>query len=107
MYDQPIDPGLLSRRRMTAGGSAGGLLTVAGHAMTTRRDFLLQAAVTAGAIAGLGANTASGGVALEPVCKPLRVLILGATGFIGPHFVQAAMNRGHKVSVFSRGKEDT
>jgi 2'-hydroxyisoflavone reductase len=36
--------------------------------------------------------------------KPLRVLILGGTGHIGPSHVQAAVKRGHKVAVFSRGK---
>lgn len=34
----------------------------------------------------------------------LRILILGGTGFIGPHFVRAAVERGHQVSVFNRGK---
>jgi 2'-hydroxyisoflavone reductase len=36
--------------------------------------------------------------------KPLRILILGGTGNIGPYHVQAALSRGHQVSVFSRGK---
>lgn len=34
----------------------------------------------------------------------LRVLILGGTGFIGPRFVTAALERGHQVSVFNRGR---
>jgi 2'-hydroxyisoflavone reductase len=33
----------------------------------------------------------------------LRVLVLGGTGFIGPHFVQAALDRGHQVATFTRG----
>jgi 2'-hydroxyisoflavone reductase len=36
--------------------------------------------------------------------KPLRVLILGGTGFIGPHFVQAL--HAHEVTLFNRGKRD-
>jgi len=36
--------------------------------------------------------------------KPLRVLILGGTGFIGPHQVRYALSRGHKVTVFNRGR---
>jgi 2'-hydroxyisoflavone reductase len=36
--------------------------------------------------------------------RPLRVLVLGGTGFIGPHFVRAARARGHRVSVFNRGR---
>lgn len=35
--------------------------------------------------------------------QPLRVLILGGTGFIGPHFVDAAVAAGHSVAVFNRG----
>ena len=36
--------------------------------------------------------------------RPVRLLVLGGTGHIGPYFVRAAVQRGHKVSVFSRGK---
>jgi 2'-hydroxyisoflavone reductase len=39
-------------------------------------------------------------------CRPsksLRILFLGGTGFIGPAQVRAAVGRGHRVAVFSRG----
>lgn len=36
--------------------------------------------------------------------KPLRILVLGGTGFIGPHQVQHAVDRGHTVTLFNRGK---
>jgi len=36
--------------------------------------------------------------------KPMRILILGGTGFTGPFQVQYALSRGHKVTVFNRGK---
>lgn len=36
--------------------------------------------------------------------KPLRILILGGTGLIGPHQVRYAASRGHKVTVFNRGR---
>ena len=36
--------------------------------------------------------------------KPLNILILGGTGFTGPHQVRYAVARGHKVTVFNRGK---
>lgn len=36
--------------------------------------------------------------------SPLRILILGGTSFLGPHQVAYAINRGHKVSIFTRGK---
>jgi len=34
----------------------------------------------------------------------MRLLILGGTGLIGPHQVRYAVSRGHKVTVFNRGK---
>jgi 2'-hydroxyisoflavone reductase len=34
----------------------------------------------------------------------LRILVLGGTGFIGPYHVQYALDRGHTVSIFNRGK---
>src|SRR5206468_12536065 len=33
-----------------------------------------------------------------------RILILGGTGFTGPYQVKYAVARGHKVTVFNRGK---
>src|SRR3954452_1059385 len=36
--------------------------------------------------------------------KPMRILILGGTGFTGPYQVQYALRRGHKVTTFNRGK---
>jgi 2'-hydroxyisoflavone reductase len=36
--------------------------------------------------------------------KPLRILILGGTGFTGPYQVRYALSRGHKVTTFNRGK---
>jgi 2'-hydroxyisoflavone reductase len=34
----------------------------------------------------------------------LRVLVLGGTGYIGPHLVEHALARGHTVTLFNRGK---
>ncbi len=36
--------------------------------------------------------------------SPLRILILGGTGFIGPHQVEYALSRGHTVTLFNRGQ---
>jgi 2'-hydroxyisoflavone reductase len=74
-----------------------------------RREFLAQTAVSGGAItfggdALQGAEGANAGLphaASAP--NAMRLLILGGTGFIGPHFVHAALERGHKVAVFNRG----
>jgi 2'-hydroxyisoflavone reductase len=40
----------------------------------------------------------------EKTVKPLRILILGGTGFTGPYQVRYALGRGHKVTTFNRGK---
>jgi len=39
--------------------------------------------------------------------EPLDILILGGTGFIGPHQVEAARARGHRVTIFNRGQTNT
>lgn len=36
----------------------------------------------------------------------LRVLILGGTGFLGPHFVEALQAGGHQLTLFNRGKSN-
>jgi 2'-hydroxyisoflavone reductase len=38
-----------------------------------------------------------------PTTKPLHILILGGTGFIGAQQVGYALARGHKVTLFNRG----
>jgi 2'-hydroxyisoflavone reductase len=68
----------------------------------TRRDFLVT--TTAAALGGL----ASPADAASPRSKPaLRILILGGTGFIGPHQVRFALSRGHEVTLFNRGRTNT
>lgn len=34
----------------------------------------------------------------------MKILVLGGTAFLGPHFVRAAMARGHEVTLFNRGR---
>jgi 2'-hydroxyisoflavone reductase len=36
--------------------------------------------------------------------KHLKILVLGWTGFIGPHIVRVALARGHEVTLFNRGE---
>jgi 2'-hydroxyisoflavone reductase len=35
------------------------------------------------------------------------MLILGGTGFIGPHMVRYALDRGHEITLFNRGRTNT
>ncbi|MEC8253577.1 MAG: NAD-dependent epimerase/dehydratase family protein [Planctomycetota bacterium] len=34
----------------------------------------------------------------------MKILVLGGTAFLGPHFVRAALANGHEVTLFNRGK---
>src|SRR5438046_4630973 len=67
----------------------------------TRRQFIKLSAATGGALA-IGTRSAT--LFAEKSVKPLRILILGGTGFTGPYQVRYALNRGHKVTTFNRGK---
>mgnify|MGYP000956427483 CR=1 FL=1 len=72
---------------------------------TTRRDLLKFGALATAATAL--PSIASSGTAPAPVgkaAKPLDILILGGTGFTGPFQVNYALARGHKVTLFNRGK---
>lgn len=39
--------------------------------------------------------------------KPLNILILGGTRFIGVHMTELALKRGHKIAFFNRGRTKT
>src|SRR5437870_7261386 len=66
-----------------------------------RRRFIRLTAASAGAFA---LNARSTTLFAEKSVKPLRILILGGTGFTGPYQVRYALSRGHKVTTFNRGK---
>jgi 2'-hydroxyisoflavone reductase len=70
---------------------------------TSRGTFLKLSAVAGGGI-GLGMIPGISALAAGKSPKPLRILILGGTGFTGPFQVRYAINRGHKVTVFNRGR---
>ncbi len=66
---------------------------------TSRRSFIRSASAI-GALAALPGST----FARDAARRPLDILILGGTGFIGPHEINYARSRGHKVTMFNRGK---
>ena len=39
--------------------------------------------------------------------RKLRILFLGGTGFLGPHTVRYALERGHEVTLFNRGRTNS
>lgn len=69
-----------------------------GTARITRRDFVRVSA------AGYGGLALAAGCQYLSGPEPLRILILGGTGFVGPHQVRAALARGHAVTLFNRGR---
>ncbi len=64
----------------------------------SRRGFIKLLALQAGTMLSSGLTTSAYAQA------PLRILILGGTGFIGPNMVRYAVSRGHEVSIFTRGR---
>jgi 2'-hydroxyisoflavone reductase len=72
--------------------------------MTTSRREFVQLSILAGA-AGLAATRRA--VATDKAGTPLKLLVLGGTGLIGPPMVSYALARGHEVTLFNRGKTNT
>ncbi len=70
----------------------------------TRRNLINLSVLAATGVALRGAIGLAADVSRRPV-KKLRILILGGTGFTGPHQVRYALARGHKVTLFNRGRE--
>jgi 2'-hydroxyisoflavone reductase len=71
------------------------------YGMTTRRDFIAVSLVAT--TMGLS----SGGRLLAQASGGMNILILGGTGFIGPHLVKYATARGHRITLFNRGRTNT
>lgn len=77
--------------------------------MNDRRKFIRDVGIAAGAMIlsrparTLGALKSRSD---SPANKPLDILILGGTGLTGPYQVRYALERGHRVTVFNRGKRN-
>lgn len=67
--------------------------------MVTRRELLQQGT----ALMALPAMAAHGST-IRPARRKLDLLFLGGTGFLGPHQVEYALARGHRVTLFNRGR---
>jgi 2'-hydroxyisoflavone reductase len=73
-----------------------------------RRQFLVgSAAAFATAACGASSSSTPSPVEAPKPAEPApkrTILVLGGTGFLGPHIVQHALDRGHTVTLFNRGK---
>jgi 2'-hydroxyisoflavone reductase len=62
----------------------------------------------------MGAALAAGALPAAAIARPapspprraLRILILGGTSYIGPHQVRYALERGHSITLFNRGRTE-
>ena len=69
---------------------------------TTRREFI---AFSTAALAGAAVLPRAFGSA-QSTAKPLRILLLGGTGFLGPACTESALARGHAVTHFNSGRTE-
>jgi 2'-hydroxyisoflavone reductase len=67
---------------------------------TSRREFI------AASLAAVSLASAPMSV-LGAAGRELKILFLGGTGFLGPHTVRYALERGHDVTLFNRGRTNT
>jgi 2'-hydroxyisoflavone reductase len=67
-----------------------------------RRSFVLGS--LAAAAAACSGRSAAPAPAEAPKPAAKKILVLGGTGFLGPHIVTTALARGHTVTLFNRGK---
>ena len=69
----------------------------------SRRDFL-QTSLALGLAPMVETSPWSSLLDIEESDEKLKILILGGTGFLGPHQIAYALKRGHEVTTFTRGK---
>jgi 2'-hydroxyisoflavone reductase len=76
--------------------------------MSSRRAFLQNSlAVAGGMLLGRrGLAEAAAHLVPRSSVAPIDLLVLGGTGFIGPHLVRYAVGRGHRVTIFTRGRHE-
>jgi 2'-hydroxyisoflavone reductase len=76
---------------------------------TSRREFLESGVKAGAALALVGGARARPAPAVSTERRrqgpaPLSILILGGTSLLGPHIVAYALERGHSISTFTRGR---
>jgi len=72
----------------------------------SRRDFLATVGAAAATAPFLACARTAQSIVSQAGKANLDILVLGGTGFIGPHLVRYAVGRGHRVTIFTRGRHD-
>jgi 2'-hydroxyisoflavone reductase len=94
--------------RMTAAGGAaalGGVITPGPATAAVAGPASARDASASGAAFDADRSAVDGSRApVAPAARALRILILGGTGFTGPHQIAYAVARGHHLTVFNRGR---
>ena len=67
----------------------------------SRRSFVKNASISLLAVPLISSGLFS---FKSKAVKPLKILILGGTSFLGPHQIAYALGRGHHITTFTRGK---
>ncbi len=69
----------------------------------SRRQFL-ETGLKIGMTAPFLNSSLFGCLGRKPAARKLKILILGGTSFLGPHQIAYALERGHHLTTFTRGK---
>jgi 2'-hydroxyisoflavone reductase len=75
--------------------------------MTTNRREFVQLSILAAGAAGVPSATLAAAADPGRAENPLKILVLGGTGLIGPPLVRYGLARGHELTLFNRGKTNT
>jgi len=84
--------------------------TIRGNMANSRRVFLKKAVMAGGFLTmhPLQNQSASShfskGSPANRRSNPMKILILGGTSFLGPYQIAYALERGHEISIFTRGR---
>lgn len=70
----------------------------------SRRDFLRTTALAAAAAGALRPGAARADFTPLRSSRPLKILVLGGTAFLGPSVIHEARARGHEITLFNRGR---
>lgn len=72
----------------------------------TRREFIAVSSAAVGSAVAAAVLPGAREANAAKAARPLRILILGGTGFLGPACTESALARGHSVTQFNSGRSE-